>query len=214
MPIKVALADDHPLVAEGISRILNATPHIQVIATYPDGDSLLQGIKLRQPDVLLLDMQMPDKSGSELIVHIRRNYPDLPVLVLSGLDSAILVKNMIRLGCRGYLLKSTADKTILTEAIEKVFYTDELYLDPSLKEDLLSGLLQAKKKEKQVLKLSRREKEILELIVEEYSNPEIADKLSLSPRTVENHKYNLFQKLNVKNAVGLIKAAIQQGLLQ
>jgi len=214
MSIKVAIADDHPLVVEGLCKVLNAMPQaLRVTATYPDGGSLLKGLEEDQPDVLLLDMQLPDLSGSELTVHIRRQYPRISILILSGLDSAILVKNMIRLGCRGYLLKSTADKSILAEAIEKVYYTDEIYLDPALKEDLLSDMLKARKKEHQPVRLSKREKEILGLVLEEFSNIEIADKLSLSLRTIENHKYNLFRKLDVKNAVGLIKVAMQRGLL-
>jgi len=214
MPINVAITDDHPLVAEGLCNVLNSTLNISVSATYSNGDSLLKGLQKEQPDVLLLDMQLPDQSGSELAMYIRKNYPELPILILSGLDSAILVKNMMQLGCKGYLLKSTADKSILTEAIEQVYYTGETYLDPSLKEGLLSDLLKPKRQKKQPLKLSKREKEILELVVEEYRNPEIAAKLHLSLRTIENHKYNLFQKLNVKNSVGLIKVAIQRGLLQ
>ncbi len=214
MSIKVAIADDHPLVAEGLYKIINAVSHIQVTGIYANGDALQKGLTEEVPDVLLLDMQFPDTSGSELALYIRKHYPDIAILILSGLDSSILIKNMIQLGCKGYLLKNTTDKNILMSAIEKIYYTNDIYLDPFIKEDLLTEILTGKKRAKDKLKLSKREKEILGLIVEEYSNPEIADKLCLSLRTVENHKYNLFQKLNVKNSVGLIKAAMQYGLRQ
>jgi len=214
MPIKVAITDDHPLVVEGLQNVLRAHPNISVIATYSSGDALLKGIKKEVPDVLLLDFQLPDKAGNELAHILVEAYPELRILVLSSMESAFHVKSMLQQGCMGYLLKSTTDHQMLIQAIEAV-YAGKLFLDPSLKEELLYDMVKAKQRnEKAQFRLTLREKEILQLIVAEYSNPEIADKLFLSLRTVEAHRYNLLQKLKVKNTVGLVKVAIQMGLIE
>jgi DNA-binding NarL/FixJ family response regulator len=214
MPIKVAITDDHPLVVEGLQNVLRSHPDIVVINTYSNGAALLEGLKKEVPDVLLLDFQLPDKLGNELAHILIETYPEIRILVLSSMESAFHVKSMLQQGCMGYLLKSTTNHEMLIQAIEAV-YTGKLFLDPALKEDLLYDMVKTKQRsEKNQFKLTIREKEILQLIVAEYSNPEIADKLFLSLRTVEAHRYNLLQKLQVKNTVGLVKVAIQMGLVE
>lgn len=212
MNIKVALADDHPMIIEGLTNTLNATDNIKVAASYASASALLTGLKMALPDLLLLDMQLPDKPGNEVAIQIRKEYPDLPILVLSSWNSSVLVKEMMELGCKGYLLKNTATKSLLVEAIEKICITGKTFLDPSLQENLLSELVSSGRQA--VPRLSKREIEILKLVVDNQSNQEIATKLYLSIRTVENHKYNLFQKLGVKSPVGLANVAIQLGLLR
>lgn len=214
MPIKVAITDDHPLVVEGLQNVLRAHPGITVIGTFANGEALLKGLKKEVPDILLLDFQLPDKQGIELAPILAEAYPGMRILVLSSMESAFHVKSMLQQGCMGYLLKSTTNHQMLVEAIETV-YAGKLFLDPSLKEELLYDMVKTKQRgEKAQLRLTMREKEVLQLIVAEYSNPEIADKLFLSLRTVEAHRYNLLQKLNVKNTVGLVKVAIQMGLIE
>jgi len=214
MSIRVAITDDHPLVIEGLENVLRAHPGIRVISTYGNGNALLEGLKKEVPDVLLLDIQLPGKSGSELAQLLTKAYPDMRILVLSSMDTSFHVKGMIQQGCMGYLLKSTTDRKVLVQAIEQV-HAGQMFLDPSLKEDLLYGMLKARQRAGKLQpRLTLREKEILQLIIAENSNQEIADRLFLSLRTIEAHKYNLLQKLHVKNTVGLVKVAIQMGLIE
>lgn len=207
MSLKLAIADDHPIVANGIRSILRDAPHITITDIYSNGQSLLDGIKQRQPDVLLLDMQMPDMNGPELATAILRSYPQIRILILSSTDVLLMVKKMLKLGCMGYILKDADDVTIL-KAIETV-QSGGQFLSPQLQQQLVEDMFRAKRKNNQ---LTRREKEILLLIVNEHTNQEIADKLFLSLHTVENHRISLLHKLEVKNTAGLVKVALETGL--
>ncbi len=214
--INVALADDHPMVISGLTNMLHPFPHINVAQVYTTGGALLEGLKKVQPDVLLLDVLLPDMKGPELAQIITGKYPTVRILAITSLDAPVHVKSMIRNGSKGYLLKNTGQET-LVEAIETVYKGQE-FIEPMLKEQMLQNLLHYKKKEGSAYSndkpvLTRREKEVLQLVVQEYSNQEIADQLCISLRTVENHRFNLQQKLNVKNTVGLVKVAIQMGLV-
>lgn len=213
MPIKVAITDDHLMLIQGLKDTLSTNPGIEVIAAYTTGAALLAGLQHISPDVLLLDVQMPDKTANELAPVILQNYPAVRILILSGMDSFFNIKELIKQGCMGYLLKGTTDQEILFKAIESV-YENNLFLDPSIREELLNSMLQGTKSANAASsKLTKREIEVLRYIVAEYNNQEIADRLFLSLRTVENHRFNILQKLDVKNTVGLVKKALQLGLI-
>jgi len=214
--INITIVDDHPMVISGLKNMLGPFEHIQVISSFPDGEALLEGLKIKQPDVLLLDILMPGMAGAEVAEIICRTYPDIKILAITSLNAPVHIKTMMRRGCKGYLLKNT-DQEVLVKAIESVC-RDEIFIEPELKELMLQNMLNFKAKEAPAPKgkmpaLTRREKEVLQLIVQEYSNQEISEKLFLSVRTIENHRFNLQQKLEVKNTVGLVKIAIQMGLV-
>ncbi len=212
MMINVAIVDDHPLAISGLKNMLSEAPNIIVSQTYEDGQSCLDGLKIHQPDVLLLDVQLPDFKGQDLSEIISKTYPEIKILAITSLDAPIFVKSMMKHGCKGYILKNTRLKT-LVHAIEQL-YEGGIYIEPTLKEQMMQNMLHIKKSattRKPTLTL--REREILKLIVEENTNQEIADKLFISLRTVENHRFSLLQKLDVKNAIGLVKVAIQLGLV-
>jgi len=212
--INIAIADDHPMVLAGLRTILKPYSHIRIVATYSKAAELLEGIKKQQPDVLLLDISLPDQTAKELLPLLTHNYPEMQILILTSLDAPAMVNSMMRRGSRGYLLKGAAAAT-LAEAIETVNRKEE-YLDPALKEVLFRNVIKYKNhlpEQELMPKLSQREKEILRLIANEYTTKEIAEKLFIGLRTAENHRYNLLQKLDVKNTAGLVKIAIQMGLL-
>lgn len=214
MPIKVAITDDHLMLIKGLKETFATHPGIEVIATYTNGASLLAGLQKEQPDVLLLDVQLPDTTGNELAHVIREKYPSIRILILSGVDSFFHIKDLIKQGCLGYLLKSTTDTTTLLKAVEDV-YAGNMFLDPTIREQLLNSMLKDERGyNNATTKLTKREIEILKYIIAEYTNQEIADRLFLSLRTVENHRFNLLQKLDVKNTVGLVKKAMQLGLVE
>jgi len=211
--IKIAIVDNHPMTIRGVQTMLASYPHIQVTAAYTSGKALLEGLQQEQPDVLLLDIMLPDTSGKELAETISAAWPAIRILALTSLDAPSHVKSMMRRGCAGYLLKDADDQT-LVYAIEQVHQGHE-YIEPSIKEQILQNVLKLKKPSTgNMPKLTQREKEILTLIVQEYTSQEIADKLFISLRTVETHRFSLLQKLDAKNMVALVKIAMQMGLAE
>jgi DNA-binding NarL/FixJ family response regulator len=208
--IKIAIADDHPMILQGLSLMLEKYPHLPIVLKSTCGHDLLGDLETLRPDVLLLDIQLPHTSGIELCKEIAGRYPAIRIIALTNFDQSYYVKQMLRNGARGYLLKNTDQETLVT-AIEEVC-AGKLYLDPTLRDAMMEELATGKKRFGEV-HLTKREKEILQLIAEEFSNQEIADHLFLSLRTVETHRLNLIQKLSVKNTAGLVKEALKRGLI-
>jgi len=214
MTIKVAITDDHPMVISGLKNALSASKEISVTGTYANGNDLLNSLETTRPDVLLLDLQLPDFSGKEIARKIFRNYPDIKIIILSSIEEAFSIEEMMEMGCSGYLLKSSTDQTILLQAVEAAYY-GEIYLEASLKKELLTGILKTKKKsEKTSAMLTQKEKEIMGFIIEGYSSKKIAGHLGISYRTVETHRFSLLQKLEVKNTAELVKKAMELHLLK
>ncbi len=205
--ISLAITDDQVIILNGLQKILADVPNIQITGVYNNGDELLEGLVKQQPDVLLLDIQMPGKSGIELAAIITKTYKQIKIIALTNIDVVAQIKKILQQGVVGYLLKDANPETIV-RAIETVHAGDQ-YIQEELKQQLLNSL--SSHNSRQIV--TRREKEILQLIVDEFTNQEIADKLYLSLRTVENHRNNLLQKLDVKNTAGLVKVAIQEGLV-
>lgn len=212
--IKVAITDDHPLVISGIEKVLASYKHIALCGSYPDGDALLAGLEQQQPDVLLLDIQMPGKNGEELAQLVHEKYPEVNILALTGFDTVIYVRSMMQRGCKGYLLKNT-DQQSLIKAIE-IVARGEQYIEPSIEKELVNSMLKlsATTKVFTVPKLTGREKDVLRLIIDEFTSTEIADQLFLGQRTVEKYRLQLLQKLQVKNTAGLVKVALKMNLLE
>jgi DNA-binding NarL/FixJ family response regulator len=211
MKIRVSIADDHPLVINGLTQILECCDDIQLIATYSNGQELLEGLELLQPDVLLLDLHMPYMSGEEVTPIIAEQYKSVRIIALTNQDNTYYVKTMMRHGVSGYVLK-TSDADTIVDAIRMVD-SGEVYIEPSLKEKVVQETLQAKQGRISMPQLTRREKEVLDLIASNFTSQEIADQLFLSKRTIDNHRLSLLLKLDVKNSAALIKKAMQLGLL-
>lgn len=205
--IKVMITDDQYIIINGLEKILAESANIAVIGTFPNGEELLEGLEKIQPDVLLLDIQMPGKTGIEIAGIVHKKYPEIKIVAITNIDIAIQIKKMLQQGSLGYLLKDAHPKIII-EAIETVF-SGEQYIQLEIQKKLLKNLTE----QSPDTIITRREKEILQLIVAEYTNKEIAEKLFLSLRTIENHRNHLLQKFKVKNTAGLVKIAMQEGLI-
>lgn len=208
--INIFLVDDHPMIASGIKNLLKGFKHITVENTYERGGDLLNGLKVKQPDIILLDAQLPDFNGKDLARELAENYPAVKILVVTSMDDLSYVIDMMRAGCKGYLLKS-ASRQMLLEAIEEVYKGHE-YIMPSIKERLLSFMVHndtANKKSP----LTNREKEVLRLIVKGCTSSEIASQLYISQRTVENHRFSILHKLEAKNTIDLLHKATHFGLI-
>lgn len=210
MSIRIALTDDHPLILAGVKKLLEQYAEMEITDCFNSGTSLLEGLQLRQPDVLLLDIQLSDVNGNELIRQIVRNYAGVRILILTNNNSTFFLKDMIRNGCRGYILK-TVDGDTLRHAIQEVYQGRE-YIQPELKEQLLQETLKLRSQPTAQFVLTAREKEVLALIAREFTSAGIAAKLHLSTRTVENHRFSIMQKTGVKNTAGLTRLALELGL--
>jgi DNA-binding NarL/FixJ family response regulator len=205
--IRLAIADDHAVVLNGLQKIIAQDADITIIGTYNNGALLLEALQEQQPDVLMLDIQMPGMTGIELAAIIHKKYPAIKMIALTNVEVLPLVKKMMRNGCMGYLLKDV-EPTILLDTIHKVQEGEQV-----IAERIKSGLISTMFSPDTAQMVSRREIEILQLIADEFTNPEIAEKLHISPHTVENHRNRMLQKLGVKNTAGLIKKAMEQGLI-
>ncbi|MGZ3871802.1 MAG: response regulator [Mucilaginibacter sp.] len=210
MKIKIAIADDHELIMQGLSLMLQDHPAAEVIWKNKGPLNLLENLQIYAPDVLLLDIQMPVSNGIDVCRDLIKEMPALKIIALTNFDENYYVKQMLRNGARGYLLKNTDQETLI-KAIETVC-NGQIFLDPQMQHVLLEQLSKSRS-DKQAVKLTRRENEILQLIAQERSNQEIADLLFISLRTVETHRLNLTQKLSAKNTVSLVKEALSRGLI-
>jgi DNA-binding NarL/FixJ family response regulator len=210
--MRIAIIDDHPLIVNGLQNMLRHNPEITIVGAYTQAEELLAGLTLARPDVLLIDIQMPEKSGPDLAKVIRQQYPEIRMIALTNLDSSFYVNAMLHNGVSGYVLKS-ADQEVLLQAISVVYGGGE-YLEPGMKNRLWEDRVKTRRQAHANAPLTRREKEILLLIANELTTQEIAAQLFLSAATIETHRLNLLSKLEVKNTAGLIKKAMQLGLVE
>jgi len=210
--IKVAITDDHLLVMQGIESMLKNEATIRIVGKYPTAQETLEALSVERPDILLLDINLPDTNGIDLCKQLLGLYPDLKVIALSSHDDTNFVKRILKNGASGYLLKNTSKEELL-EAFETVL-ADGQYLQATIQKKLLNQSLGTLKRNTLKPKLTRREKEVLAAICEEMTTQEIADQLFVSPKTVETHRMNLISKLGARNSVGLARIAIEQEFLK
>lgn len=209
--ISVAIADDHLIVVNGLKSMLAKRSELEILFDAANGEELLEALTIHQPHVLLLDIQMPGLSGVELCRKVYKAYPDVRIVILTSHDDSHLVRQMMRNGAAGYLLKNTGMTELLT-AIESVMEGNQ-FIDDQINKNLVQEALTGQRTSRYEIPLTRREQEILRLIAGEASNQDIATQLSISLRTVETHRFNITHKLDVKNTAGLVKEAIKRGLI-
>lgn len=210
--IHVAITDDHPAVAAGMQSMLNqkGSP-IRAKDVYPDAETTLKGITDSPPDVLLLDINLPDGTGFDLCRSLLKLKPALKIIAFTSYRETLFLKNMLQAGAKGFLLKN-AGLAEITTAIEVVHAGGE-YIQDEMKELMFNESIRRRPQTGFIPKLTRREKEILKLILEEYTSQEIAEKLFVTSKTIETHRLNLLQKLGVRNTAGLVKIALERGLV-
>lgn len=209
--IRLAITDDHPLLAEGIKNILAENKNINLVFSFSCATETINHKHLSKVDVLLLDINLPDMDGIALCEQLTRSYNHLKIIALTSHKQTSFLKGIMKAGARGFLLKNAPSHEII-EAIEAVHKGEE-YLQSEMKELLVAETLKTSKHNYFIPKLTRREQEVLKLITEEYTTQKIAEKLFLSPKTIETHRQNLMLKLEVKNSIGLVKISLQKGLV-
>ena len=211
--IKVLIADDQEIVCQGLKKILQSDPEIEVIATANNGQQALDMIAAERPDLVLMDLQMPLMNGVQAIRRLRVSHPRLPVLVLTTYMDDKWLFDAIRSGASGYLMKDRPRQELI-DAIKGTAAGDA-YIDPSVAGKVLSSVASdsSKKEFDQSYNLSEREQEILTLLAEGLSNAEISQRLWLSEGTVRNYTSTLFAKLGVSDRTQAVILAMRQGLV-
>jgi len=213
--ISLILADDHAVVRSGLRMLLEAQPDMIIVAEAETGVEAVEKVKSLQPDVILMDIQMPDMNGIEATERIRRIAPKTAVLALTMHEDDQYFFEMLHAGASGYVPKRAAPDDLLN-AIRTVS-RGEVFLYPSLATRLVQDYLKRADPEEEPLiysELTPREREVLVLIAEGLSNAEIADDLVISVKTVDRHRENIMRKLNMHNRIDLVKYAIRTGLIE
>lgn len=210
--IKVLIADDHQIMLDGLKAILSKDKSITIVGTAGNGLEALEFLKREPVDVLLLDLQMPVMDGLETTLHAKKALPDLKIIMLTTNDEGSIITSLFKAGATGYLLKN-ASKEYLIQGIKDA-YEGKKVISSHLTEKMIESLTEEPKaKEGTIPMITKREIEVVKLIAQEYTTQEIADKLFVSTNTVATHKRNLFVKMDVKNSVGMIKKAVDWGLI-
>ena len=207
--IKILLADDHQLLLDGLSKILEGIPDMQLVGTTTSGQEVLELTMNLGPDVVLLDINMPGMNGVEVCKKLMKRSPDAKVIALSMYKRQSYIQRMIQFGAKGYLLKDDSSKEI--EAGIRSVLQGEYYISSQLNTDLLSLLKPHSFSPEQ--EITPREIEVLEHISKGMTNHEIAEKMYLSQHTIESHRKNILIKLDAKNTADLIRVAIEKGLI-
>ncbi len=213
MMIKIAITDDHPAVREGIRAMLQSIDGFEVTAMHASGNACLLGLQKELPDVLLLDISLPDINGSELAPRILAQYPGLAIIILTSIDSVYLIKSLLHSGVKSYLLK-TSGQELLEQAITTAL-NGKVFLPPDIQSILAASTLDPGTSiHNRHISLTDKEIEILQLIAAEHTSQEIAEKMFLSVRTIDKYRLGLMEKLDVKNLAGLVRKAIMMGVVK
>ncbi|MBQ9766087.1 MAG: response regulator transcription factor [Lachnospiraceae bacterium] len=209
--IKVMIADDHSMVREGIMNLLELDDNISVVGFAGDGFECLRKVSELKPDVLLLDINMPNMNGIETLRELKNKKSNVKVIMLTIHNEGEYILKAVEIGCEGYVLKDS-DSNMLKKAIYTV-YLGESFLQPDLVPILNQRLMQKEEEDEQLDKLTRREIEVLILLAEGLFNKEIAYKLNISERTVKNHISNIFKKIDVSDRTQAAVFAIKNKLV-
>jgi DNA-binding NarL/FixJ family response regulator len=213
MPIRIFIADDHAMFAEGLESLLSDEEDFEVCGYARNGEQVLTCVPQLQPDVLLLDINLPDRSGLDVCKQLRMECPSVKILALSMHNDESYISAMLGHGAQGYILKSTG-RVELCQAI-RALAAGKTYFSKEVTDTMMQSLMRERKggTPKEPPKISRREREVLRLILDERTTQEIAAQLFLSEKTVESHRAALLAKLGARNTAGLVKAAIYWKLL-
>ncbi len=211
MPIKILLADDHAILRDGLSRAFDAEPDMAVVGQVGDGRAALMQVAELSPDVVVMDIGMPELNGIEATRLIQKDFPAVKVIGLSMHANNKYVREMFRAGASGYLLKNCPFEE-LSKAV-RVVMDGQTYISPSIGDAVVQDFIrQPEERPSAFSVLSRREREVLQLFAEGKTTKQTAMQLHISPKTVEAHRLNLMNKLGIDNIAQLTKYAIQEGL--
>ena len=213
-PIRIMIADDHTIVRQGLARLLNDQPDLKIVGQAVNGrEAVDKSLKLK-PDIVIMDIAMPQLNGIEAAKRIRKKLPKAKVLILSMYSHEHYIHELLETGISGYLLKDSSGRDII-KAIHAAM-NDETFLSPSISKVLVDSYRSPRKsssRAERYKQLSNREREVFQLIAEGHSTRQIADMLCVSISTIKSHRANIMEKLDVDTSVKLVHFAIQLGLV-
>jgi DNA-binding NarL/FixJ family response regulator len=213
---KILLVDDHPLFRAGLKSLLVDNPSFQIIGEAGDGEEAIRLTKTLKPDLLLLDITLPDKSGIEITRELKERFPEILIMIVSMHSRIDYITESFRAGALGYVIKESAAER-LVQGLETVA-RGEYFLDSSLSHKVVEKILGFPTKEaiitdEKYASLTPREEQVLRLLAEGHSAREVGEKLFISPKTVENHRANIMDKLDLHSTLDLIRYAVRLGLI-
>lgn len=210
--VRLVIADDHALIRQGLRALVEKIDWVTVVADVGDGRQAVDMAKAERPDIVLMDIAMPGLNGLEALIKLRRESPDTKVIMLSMYAAQEYFEQAMDAGASGYLLKD-ADRTELELALKTV-YRGGSYLTPEVAKYAITAYHNRPERERGLLsRLTPRQREILQLVAEGMTTKDIAQRLDLSPRTVEQHRADIMDRLDVRDLPGLVRIAIQAGLV-
>jgi DNA-binding NarL/FixJ family response regulator len=213
MTISIFLADDHPVVRRGMRNLLESEPGFSVAGEAGDGLETIRFVERLRPDVLVLDLMMPGLSGLEVLRIIRERSPQTRMVVLSMYNNNAFIAEALKNGASGYVLKGCTEESLVRAVYEAA--AGRRFLSPQIKKMAIDAYMEQTKAGPfdPHETLTTREREVLQLVAEGKTSPEIASRLHISPRTVENHRANLMRKLGLQNYTELVRHALRHGLI-
>ena len=212
--LRVLVADDHAVLRDGLKALVNAQPDMEIVGEAENGQTTYERAKELMPDVVLMDISMPELNGVQATELIRRDCPSVKILVLTAYKDKGYLDRLLKVGASGFILKlSAADELI---GAIRLVAEGKTYLDPQMVDRIAEGYVRSRtlKGEVRQRELTSREEEVLRLIARGYSNKEISTQLKIAVKTVESHKANLMQKLELRSRTEIVRYAVRQGWLQ
>ncbi len=210
---RILLADDHALIRHGIRNFISNNPALEVIGEVGDGEELLEYLQTKVPDLLILDISMPKLTGIEAVSKVKKLYPQIKILMLTMHKNKQYFYHAMSAGADGYLMKDDSDEELLL-AIKRI-QNGKSYLSPYLSQDFADDVISAYRNNRNspFETLTKREREVLNLVVEGHTSRIMAKMLNLSPRTIDHHRANLLRKFDMKNSVDLVNFAVRNGFV-
>jgi DNA-binding NarL/FixJ family response regulator len=209
----ILLADDHTLIRRGIRNLISNNPALKVIGEVGDGEELLVFLRDSQPDLLILDISMPKLTGIEAVSKVKKLYPEIKILMLTMHKNKQYFYHAMSAGADGYLMKEDSDEELLL-AIKRI-QQGKSYISPFLSQDFADDVISAYRNNRSspFETLTKREREVLNLVVDGHTSKVMAGMLNLSPRTIDHHRANLLKKFDMKNSVDLVNFAVRNGFV-
>lgn len=218
---RLLVADDHSVVRDGIRSVLRSSPEYRIVAEAENGERAVELARVHKPDVIIMDISMPKLNGIEATAIIKKENPDVKIVILTVHEDEEYVYQILRAGANGYVLKSAGKKEIF--AAIKSAMAGERFFSPGVSRMIIDGFVKRASEQTQppdeargaqLTQLTNREVEVLQYIAQGYTNRKIAETLFLSIRTVNTHRTNLMQKLNIHDTARLVRYAIETGLVK